>query len=359
MRIAYCDHSYHQKTKSTLFLPNMLAEKGHTVEYFWDSGWEGGTSVRFSQLKSYDAIVIFQAIPKGLPDCVAKHHANVTFIPMLDQFGIAKGPLFDLKRLWSPFHGSKVLSFSTAVHAIAISNGIASMYCQYMPPNASSKLDLNRLRTRDGLHVFFWARRPSEISIEMVRNLLCDHQADLSLHVHLSADPGEVETSETDVRSAFPNCRSLTISHWLESKEEVMRIIRGCDVYIAPRLEEGIGQSFLEALSAGLCVVAPNNGTMNEYLVDGVNGMLYNPSNLKSLTFKEIPGIRENAHRTAEQILDNWEKDQGRILEFIRKPSSECYGTQHIYHGIMKDSKNLVPLRLRRHLRRLSTKLRS
>lgn len=358
MRIAYCDHSYHQKTKSTLFLPNMLAEKGHTVEFFWDSGWEGGAPVRFSQLEHYDAIVIFQAIPKGLPDCVAKHHANVTFIPMLDQFGIAKGPLFDLRRLWSPFHGSKVLSFSTAVHAIATSNGIASMYCQYMPPNAGRRFNIIRQRTREGLHAFFWARRPSEISIEMVRKLLCEHQADLTLHVHLSADPGEVETNEKDVRSAFPDCRSLTISRWLESKEEVMRIIRDCDIYIAPRLEEGIGQSFLEAVAAGLCVVAPNNGTMNEYLVDGINGMLYDPSSLKPLTFKEIPRIQENAHRTAEQLLSKWKQAQCKVLEFVLKPSSEYYSAQHIYHGIQKGRKDLFPLRLKRHLRQFSTKLR-
>lgn len=358
MRIAYCDHSYHQKTRSTLFLPEMLACKGHSVEYFWDSGWENGTPVQFSQLETYDAIIIFQAIPQGLPNCIAKHHPNVTFVPMLDQLGIAKGPLFNLRRLWSPFHGSKVLSFSTAVHAMATSNGIASMNCQYMPPSAGGSFDADRQRTGESLHVFFWARRPSEISIDMVGKLLCVHQAELTLHVHLSADPGEVETSEKDVRSAFPDCQSLTISHWLENKEEIMRIIRECDVYIAPRLEEGIGQSFLEALSAGLCVVAPNNGTMNEYLVDGVNGILYNPCSLKPLKFKDIARIRENAYQTVQQLQMNWENDQSRILDFILKPSSECYGGQHIYHGIQKDKSGAVPFRLKRYLKRVLMKIR-
>ncbi|MEA5442685.1 glycosyltransferase family 4 protein [Cyanobium gracile] len=358
MKIAYCDHSYHQKTRSTLFLPNLLASKGHTVDYFWDSGWEGGAPVQFSQLEAHDAIVIFQAIPQGLPNCVAKHHPNVTFIPMLDQFGIAKGPLFDLNRLWGPFHGSKVLSFSSAVHAIATSNGIASMHCKYMPAKAGSRSNVHRHRTTDNLHAFFWARRPSEISIEMVGQLLGDHQAELNLHVHLSADPGEVETTEQDVRDAFPDCQSLTISHWLESKEEVMQIIRDCDVYIAPRLEEGIGQSFLEALSAGICVVAPNNGTMNEYLVDGVNGMLYDPASPKPLIFTDIARIRENADRTAERLRMNWECDQEGVLGFILKLSSECYGEQHIYHGIQKDKSGAVPFRLKRDLKRIVRKLR-
>jgi glycosyltransferase involved in cell wall biosynthesis len=358
MRVAYCDHSYHQRTKSTFFLPNLLAEKGHTVEFFWDSSWEGGASVRFSRLESFDAIVIFQAIPKGLPECIAERHPNVTFIPMLDQFGIAKGPLFDLRRLWHPFHGSKVLSFSSAVHAIATSNGIASMHCQYMPPHAGGAFDNTRWRHRERLHVFFWARRPSEISIRMVGQLLCDHQTNMNLHVHLSGDPGEVETSEQDVHSVFPHCQSLTISHWFENKEEIMRIIRECDIYIAPRLEEGIGQSFLEALSAGLCVVAPNNGTMNEYLVDGVNGILYNPGSLKPLKITDIARIRENAHQTAEQLRINWEMDQERIHGFILKHSSEFYGEQHIYHGVQKDKSGPVPFRLKRELKRIYRKMR-
>lgn len=358
MNIAYCDHSYHLKTRSTLFLPNLLESNGHAVEYFWDYSWEGGPPVRFGQLKAYDAIVIFQAIPQGLPTCVAKHHDNVTLIPMLDQFGIAKGPLFDLRRLWSPFHGSKVLSFSTAVHAIATSNGIASMHCKYMPPRIDLNVDVGMHRTRDSLHVFFWARRPSEISIDMVGRLLADIQGELTLHVHLSADPGEVGISEDEVRSALPYCQSLTISHWLENKEDIMQIVNDCDVYIAPRLEEGIGQSFLEALSAGLCIVAPNNGTMNEYLIDGVNGILYNPCDFEPLKLTDIRSIRKNARQTAEQMQKNWETDQYRLVNYILRPSLECYGEQHIYHGIQKDKFIAVPFGIKRLLKRISLKMR-
>ena len=192
----------------------------------------------------------------------------------------------------------------------------------------------------------------------MAGKLLCDYQDDLNLHVHLSADPGEIETTEQDVHSAFPHCQSLTISHWFESKEEIMKVIRSCDIYLAPRLEEGIGQSFLEALSAGLCVVAPNNGTMNEYLVDGVNGMLYDPASLEPLRFTDIARIRENAHRTAEQLLMNWERDQARVLDFLLRQSSEFYGRQHFYHGIGKDKSGAIPFRLKRGLKRIVQKIR-
>ena len=47
------------------------------------------------------------------------------------------------------------------------------------------------------------------------------------------------------------------------------------NVYFAPRLEEGIGQTFLEAIRWGRCVVAADNRTINEYIIHGVNGLLY------------------------------------------------------------------------------------
>ena len=358
MRIAYCDHSFHQKTVSTRFLPDLLTSRGHKVDFFWDCSWEGGDPVYFSQLSSYDAVVIFQALPHGLPSCIANHHPNVTFVPMLDQLGIAKGPLFDLGKYWRPFHGSKVLSFSQAVHAIATSNGVASICMQYMPPSIDGPSIAMPNQANSCLSAFFWARRPSEVSVSMVSKLLAGVKQDLTIHVHLSADPGEQEVGESDVELAFKEYHSLTTSRWLDSKEEILEIIKNCDIYIAPRLEEGIGQSFLEGLAAGLCVVAPNNGTMNEYLVDGVNGLLYNPNEPKELDFSELSQIRKNARLTSTHLSRNWLASQSRLAEFITSPSSDFYATEHIYHGIRKDNQHSpFAFKLKRLLRRLNERM--
>jgi glycosyltransferase involved in cell wall biosynthesis len=358
MRIAYCDHSFHQKTISTKFLPDLLTSRGHEVDLFWDFSWEGGDPVHFSQLSSYDAVVIFQALPHGLPSCIASHHPNVTFIPMLDQFGIAKGPLFDLANYWRPFHGSKVVSFSHAVHAIATSNGVASICMHYMPTSIGGPSIAKQNHSNSGLSAFFWARRPSEVSVSMVSKLLAGVKKELIMHVHLSTDPGEQEVDKSEVEFAFRECRSLTTSRWFESKNEILEIIKNCDIYIAPRLEEGIGQSFLEALAAGLCVVAPNNGTMNEYLVDGVNGLLYNPNNPKELDFSELSQIRKNARKSSAQFTRNWLADQNRLASYITCPSSDFYATEHIYQGIRKGSKHSpLAFKLKRLLNRLNKRM--
>jgi glycosyltransferase involved in cell wall biosynthesis len=350
MKVAYCGHSFHQKTKSTSFLTDLLTSNGHSIEYYWDYSWEGGAPVRFKQISSYDAILIFQSIPHNLPGCIAKAHPNVTLIPMLDQFGIAKGPLFVLKKFWKPFRGSKVLSFSSAVHAIATSNGIASKRFQYMPSSASNGQSMEIHLKKDHHNVFFWARRPSEVSIGTLEVLLSQLRNTVSIHVHLSADPGEVGISENEAKASLQWCNHLKTTQWVETREELVNMIKGCSVYIAPRLEEGIGQSFLEALSAGLCVVAPNNGTMNEYIIDGVNGVLYDPYNIKPLRLEYIDILRENALLTSEKLRENWEDDQQRLVEYITSPSKEFYSEKDKYHGVHQCPASMARARLQRVL---------
>ena len=51
-RIAYVDHSYHRTTGSTAFLPEMLTERGHRVDIFWDEAWIGGEPVPGSRSPS-------------------------------------------------------------------------------------------------------------------------------------------------------------------------------------------------------------------------------------------------------------------------------------------------------------------
>ena len=60
-RIAYIDHSYHQKTRSTTFLPEMLMRRGHRVDIFWDEAWIGGESILWGSVAEYDVVIMFQS----------------------------------------------------------------------------------------------------------------------------------------------------------------------------------------------------------------------------------------------------------------------------------------------------------
>ena len=47
-----------------------------------------------------------------------------------------------------------------------------------------------------------------------------------------------------------------------------MKLVKYSDVFISPRKQEGIGMSFLEAMSLGKYIIAINDSTMNEYILN-------------------------------------------------------------------------------------------
>lgn len=56
--------------------------------------------------------------------------------------------------------------------------------------------------------------------------------------------------------------------------EEVMEVLRGCDVFLLSSLSEGISNAVLEAMSCGLPVVVTDAGGMREAVRDGVEGFV-------------------------------------------------------------------------------------
>jgi Glycosyl transferases group 1 len=59
------------------------------------------------------------------------------------------------------------------------------------------------------------------------------------------------------------------------SKEEYLDLTREANFFIAPRTAEGVGLTFLEAMARGGCVIGYDAPTMNEYIRDGENGLLF------------------------------------------------------------------------------------
>jgi glycosyltransferase involved in cell wall biosynthesis len=96
-------------------------------------------------------------------------------------------------------------------------------------------------------------------------------------------------------------------------------------LYVAPRFHEGIGLSFLEAMAMGRCVIAVNNPTMNEYIIDGENGFLYDISSPApiALSPEKIRNIQQNTIKYMQDGRNRWEKDKSLILDWLeQKPSA-------------------------------------
>ena len=320
-RIAYVDHSFHAKTGSTQFLPDMLSRRGHTVDFFWDEGWKGEDAVPFTHVADYDVVIMFQCRCASRELYFRKLHPNVIHIPMLDAFGIHNGPRHHLGWYLEFFQGCKILSFSSAVNAIVTGFGLRSFYIRYYPQPEACVPPVNPPRA------FFWIRHEDLVSWPIVRTLLSETRVD-SINLHIAPDPGSpTPTLPTDAEIKKYN---IATSTWFAEKRDLLDILERANIFFAPRREEGIGQSFLEAMARGQCVVAPDNGTMNEYILHGVNGLLYNPDHPSPLDFSRFAQLGETAQQSVAAGYERWRSAEDRLEEFILTPCENVY--KGFYH---------------------------
>ena len=67
--------------------------------------------------------------------------------------------------------------------------------------------------------------------------------------------------------------------HWLGYRADVPSLLRALHIAVVPSHWEGFGLSALEAMIAGLPVVAANASSLPEIVADGVSGLLVEPEN--------------------------------------------------------------------------------
>lgn len=355
-RIAYVDHSYHKKTTSTKFIIDALEAAGHSVELFWDESWSGGLAIPFEVVVRFDVVVMFQSycdLADGLK--FSNLHHNVVYIPMLDQFGVWRGAVNGLNHFWMRFEGSKVINFSLSAHALTAGAGIRSELFRFYRKPQQKSLKIS------GLHGFLWVRLQQSISWQTIKKLIGDTHFD-SFCLHIATDPGSTKIelpSQDDIEKY-----NIKISHWFENKSELEEILKNVNVFFAPRVEEGIGQSFLEAFSRGQCVVAANHGTMNEYIQHGFTGLLYDIKNPQPVDFSNVQAICENTYQACQIGYHNWLFSQKSMVDYILMPNEDAYhGLQKSFTDNFKStvmrklSKNIAAISLVRRLYKLVKKL--
>jgi len=83
-----------------------------------------------------------------------------------------------------------------------------------------------------------------------------------------------------------------------KSHEELPEILQSADIFVRASLSEGLGNSFLEALAAGLPIVGTPVGGIPDFLEDGLTGVFCQPRDPQSIAaavkrIQEEPGLRE------------------------------------------------------------------
>lgn len=99
--------------------------------------------------------------------------------------------------------------------------------------------------------------------------------------------------------------------------DEYMRVLSNCNVFIATRPREGIGLSFLEAMGLGMCVVAPDAPTMNEYISSEENGLLFDIENVRAIDLSRFAEFGERARAHVSWGREQWEASLPAMLQFV------------------------------------------
>jgi glycosyltransferase involved in cell wall biosynthesis len=304
MRIAFVGHKYHQTTRSADFFVKLLETVGQ-VDVYYDDSLDGSVAVDLNAVKSgYDLVVAWQ-IEYIVPILIRKGVAPLVFVPMYD------GCMGLPDAYWRSLGNTKIVCFSARLYEKLQRlkrNCIYARYCVGVEKH-------RRTPVGRGLGGFYWYRRsilPPDKLDRMVQTLGLQ-----SLVIEYAPDPSERMVFSRD---DFTNAIGVPVMFrdWTDSRRNYLVGVAKAHVYFAPRAHEGIGMSFLEAMAMGMVVVAPDNPTMNEYIIHGYNGVLYRLDDYELLDINiDFEKVSRNAIATIYAGAEQWGKFTGFLLSWL------------------------------------------
>ena len=299
MNILIVDHVCHRRTKSFDFLRDLLQSRFCVDVFYYVRHYD--CHIPTEKIEWADVVVFLEFIPFRFSLGISGKRC--VFVPMYDNEWASVG-------LWRRLAvvGMNVVSFSRRVTDHALRCGVANVL------DVRFAVDPKRFSGMAGNpHVVaLWERgavafravkqmfEPQEISkVVVVRRP--DERISYEPISHEDAKSYKVEIHESGFLS----------------DEDYLQLLKEPGIYIAPRLKEGIGMSFLEQMAMGKCVIAHDDATMNEYIEDGRNGILVDMLNPRHVEEAEIARARNNVVASANLLYEKWRADSKRVIEFF------------------------------------------
>lgn len=305
--IVVVDHAFHEKTQSSA--PFLRLLEGKAVELLHV---EPGAPNLLELLRARPcrALVFWQIAPRDRL-LRALGHANVTWVPMRDDLR------YESKRVRKLMGSNiKLINYCREAHAVFAARGQPSLAVSYWPDTPQLPERTRRRYPR----LFLWDR--GQIQWPLLKRLIGDQPVD-SVVLRVAPDPGH--RAEMPSAADVERYRIEVVEGWLE-KDAYQALLHGCDVFVAPRWVEGIGMAMLEAMAAGQAVLAPDRPTMNEYLVPGRNGWLFDPRQPAAIDLSDWPALGLQARRDCEAGAAVWNRQKELILPFVMEPSRKREG---------------------------------
>ncbi|MEI8061185.1 MAG: glycosyltransferase [Candidatus Berkelbacteria bacterium] len=302
-KIAFVDHSFHKKTYSGDFLRNIFLHK-YQLDNYWDESWTGGPRVRKSILAKYSNLVYFQLLNPYLD--LRDLKTSVIWAPMFDSETVNRLRLdrtvyYKLLSQLNLF----VVCFSKKLFLRLKLLGFRCQYFQYfMNPEDFPAVDDYKTK-----RVFFWDR--GAINFDDVKKIIGQQKID-QLVLMVNPDPGMNNKLPTknDIKKY-----NIKIINGHASQQKYRQLLQKSNIFIAPRRKEGIGMSFLEAMTFGQCIIAFNESTMNEYIESGKNGILVNDYD-SEVDLSDFSKLGKNSRKFCLDGYREWSSKRQNIVKF-------------------------------------------
>ncbi len=299
MKLLFIDHAAHQRTLSTRFFVSELQKYGDVQVFYFDPSTPADSIASLQQQvtwRDFDLIVVWQLEALALLSLASG--APTLICPMYDASGGM--PI----EHWALYERAALLNFSLSLQVVTREIVPLQKLVKYYPdPTAFGQVaDFSQL------HAFFWERRPSELPTSLVATLLPSDV--VGFHVHQAPDfNAPSETASLSI--------PMQTSTWLESRTGFASLLEKFNVFICPRFNEGIGMSMLEAMARGMCVIAHNEPTHNEYIAHNVNGLLFNHSTEAPLDLSSAAQFGARARSTVERGHLRWRRQVEELPAFF------------------------------------------
>ena len=290
---------FHEKTGSSLFMLELLRERYEVSKCLYDL-IDGSDELLLNQYKNkkYDVLVCWQVL-LTTAELKQLNYVRGVLFPMFDAC-----PSVYKTEKWLPYRNFTVISFSKILYAKLLKIGLHVYFIKYFPQTPCF------VEWGSKNKIFFWNRRRN-ISFPLIESLFSKASIE-SVHWHCASDPGE-----TIIPPSIKNHWKVKKTGWYQEKASMLCDIQNAAYYIAPRMREGIGMSFLEAMGAGRCVVAPNLPTMNEYIQHGETGLLYDPSDPQPFSEHDLHKIQKQSREFCSKGRQDWDSNKNKIFQWL------------------------------------------
>jgi glycosyltransferase involved in cell wall biosynthesis len=185
---------------------------------------------------------------------------------------------------WIPH---RVIAVSRHVREYLISAGVQkgrveTIYDGIVKPEALShstlraELGLNADTIVAGMVAIVRDKKGHEDLIDAVQPMLAERP---DLHVVMAGDGPWFDK----IKNILDGMGLSDRIHLLGFRTDIPNVLRGCDFFVLPTHQEALGQSYIEAMAAGLPVIGTDVDGVPELITHGVNGLLVPPHDIPAL----------------------------------------------------------------------------